>query len=164
MGKHTFNGTKPVACLRFLSIFKIQLDNEGVPEAGALKVLPEFLSGDALDVFNGMTEDDDAELSCFITWSEDLQLFLHTYAKDQYHEDEVNNSTTSLKAKAMHHGVLLQADDICQGPRWSVLPERIHDTVPERFYAVPTAFAKAVSKRFHGTQRADRLRRIRNGN
>lgn len=37
MGKHTFNGTKPVACLRFLSVFKTQLDN-GVPESGALKV------------------------------------------------------------------------------------------------------------------------------
>lgn len=89
MGKHVFSGTNPVACLKFLSVFKTQLDNEGVPEAGALKVWPSFLSGDALDVFNGMTEDGDGELGCFTTWSEAVQFFLRTYAKDQHLEDAV---------------------------------------------------------------------------
>lgn len=45
MGKHTFNGANPVACLQFLSIFGKQIDNEGVPEAGALQIWPSFLSG-----------------------------------------------------------------------------------------------------------------------
>lgn len=67
MGKHVFNGTKLVSCLRFLSVFKTQLDNEVVPEAGALKVWPSLLSGDSLDVLNGMVEDGDADLGSFST-------------------------------------------------------------------------------------------------
>eukprot|EP00171_Calliarthron_tuberculosum_P004418 IDg4418t1 len=53
MGKYTFNGSKPVACLRFLSVFKRQLDNEGIPEAGALRIWPNFLSGEALSCSTG---------------------------------------------------------------------------------------------------------------
>lgn len=65
MGKHVFSGKKHIACLRFLSVFKTQLDNEGVPKAGALKMWPSFLSGDALKIFNGMVEDSDEELGGF---------------------------------------------------------------------------------------------------
>lgn len=89
MDKHVFNRNKPVACIRFLSVFKTQLDNEGIPEAGALKVWPSFLSGEALDVFNGMTEDGDSELGGFTTWPEAVQFFLCIYGKDKYLENAV---------------------------------------------------------------------------
>lgn len=84
MGKNLFNGTNPVACLRFLSVFKTKLDNEGVPEASSLKVWHYLLSGDALDVFNDMTEKGDSKLGGFITWLEAVQFFLLTYAKYKY--------------------------------------------------------------------------------
>lgn len=38
MGLHTFNGTKPVARLQFLSLFRKQLENKGIQKAGALRI------------------------------------------------------------------------------------------------------------------------------
>lgn len=38
IGKQTFNSAKSVACLRFLSMFTKQLSNEGIPEAGDLRI------------------------------------------------------------------------------------------------------------------------------
>lgn len=36
MGRDTFNGANPVVCLRFLSVFKKKLDNEGILESVSL--------------------------------------------------------------------------------------------------------------------------------
>lgn len=57
MSKHVFNGTKSVICLRFPSVFKTKIYNEGMQVAGSLKICLSFLSGKALDIFNGMTKD-----------------------------------------------------------------------------------------------------------
>lgn len=67
MSKYTFNGAKPVACLRFLSAFKKQLDNEGIHEAGALRIWPNFLSGESLELFKGQSEKCDENLGGFTT-------------------------------------------------------------------------------------------------
>ncbi len=84
MLRHTFDGRRTVACLRFLSAFERQLDNERVPEAAAFNIWPRFLSGDALDLFNQQTEDGDAEIGRFSTWRAAVQFFLCTYATDEH--------------------------------------------------------------------------------
>lgn len=89
MEKHAFSGENPVACLRFLTAFKHQLDCEGIPEGGALKIWPSFLTRNAYDVFAQLTEDGDADLGGFTTWPEAVQFFLRTYVKDQYLEEAV---------------------------------------------------------------------------
>lgn len=89
MEKHAFSGARPVACLRFLSAFKKALDDENIPEGAALRIWPNFLTGDAHELFNQLTEDGDAYIGGFTTYPQALQFFLRTYATNRHLEDAV---------------------------------------------------------------------------
>eukprot|EP00171_Calliarthron_tuberculosum_P009684 IDg9684t1 len=58
-----------------------QLDNEEIPEAGALRIWPNFLSSEALELFNRQSEEGDAHLGGFTRWPEAVHFFLRTYSK-----------------------------------------------------------------------------------
>lgn len=67
MGKHTCNNSEPVACPKFLSVFKKQLNSEGASEAGDLRTFPSFSSGEALELFKVQAEEEDANFGSFRT-------------------------------------------------------------------------------------------------
>lgn len=89
MDNNVFDGTKPVACLRFLTAYKRALDDEGIPEGAGLRIWPNFLKYSAYDAFTQMLEDGNADLGGFSTWQAAVQFFIQTYAKDEYLEDDV---------------------------------------------------------------------------
>ncbi len=43
-GEGLFDSKKPIECLRFLSVFKKQLDDNGISEGAAMKIWPILLS------------------------------------------------------------------------------------------------------------------------
>ncbi len=77
------------SCLRFFSAFKLQIDNEGVPEAAAVKIWALVSVWRSIGFFNQQTENNDAEIGGFSTWPEAVQFFLRAYATDDHMEDAV---------------------------------------------------------------------------
>ena len=94
MAKHIFDGTIPVACLRFLSAFKRALDDNGLSEGAGLKIWPSFLEGDAQDLFVQMKEDGYADIGGFHDWPSAVQFFLQTYARDEILEQATEEIDT----------------------------------------------------------------------
>ena len=86
VSKQTFNGSKPLDLIEFLSAFKRRCDQNGVSEGMAVELLPDILQGDALSLFkrNVMLE---ANRSGSVTsYPAAVNLLLETYATNLYIE------------------------------------------------------------------------------
>lgn len=94
MDKHALSGTRPVSCLRLLSAFKKALDDEDIPEGAVLRIWPNFLTHDAYELFNQLTEDGDAQIGDFASYPEAVQFIFRTYANDRTIEDAVERLET----------------------------------------------------------------------
>lgn len=84
MQKYIFDDKNPIECLRFLSVFKKQLDDNGIAEGGALKIRPSFVSGDALDSCDSHNEERPASFGGFNISAHAVNHVLRTYAKDEH--------------------------------------------------------------------------------
>lgn len=94
--KYTFDGSNSIAILRFVSVFKSQLDQDHIGEGAALLILPEFLAGDARDAWEASFEISGEMGGGFTTWPEAVQFLLRTYAKDR-HVKQVSAEMDQMK-------------------------------------------------------------------
>ena len=86
MASHIFDGSDSIAVLSFLSRFKQQMDNNKLSEGAACLICPNFLGGDAKEVYENNFELPEEE-GGFNSWPEAVQFLLKSYAKDRHIEE-----------------------------------------------------------------------------
>ncbi len=89
MSRYTFTRRERTQCLQFPWTFVPQLNNNALSEGAALNIWPHFLANDALEAFRTQAEDNADDLGGFSTWSEAVQRFLQTYARDEHLQEDV---------------------------------------------------------------------------
>ena len=62
MRDEKFEGSKPIESLSFLCMFKTQCDKNAISEGAALQLLPDFLVGDARQMYQNELEVGDEEV------------------------------------------------------------------------------------------------------
>lgn len=89
MKNRKFSGSEPLRVLNFLNLFKAQCDSNGISEGGALLLLPNFLDGEAYELFMSNQDLGEECTGGFATYPEAVQFLLRTYAREAYIETAV---------------------------------------------------------------------------
>lgn len=84
-----FTGSEPLRILSFLSLFKAQCDNNRITEGGALILLPNFLEGEAYELFMSNQDMGEDNTGGFATYPEAVQFLLRSFAREAYIETAV---------------------------------------------------------------------------
>ena len=84
--KSKFDGSDPIAMLKFLAQFREAADRNGISEGAARLILPDVLQGKANTAYNASLHadaiHDDSGGIC--TYADAVQWLLCTYAEDRY--------------------------------------------------------------------------------
>ena len=91
MNRNKFSGSKPVSVLNFLASYKTSPDHEFIPEVVGHRVMSNFFEGDALTLYETMSNDAGTESPGFISWTHAVQLLLETYCTDLNIEKAVDD-------------------------------------------------------------------------
>ena len=79
-----FDGSKPIEALSFFRTFKMQCDKNAIPEGAALLLLPNFLVGDAEQVYQYELELGDEGVGGITSYCHAVQFILRRYAAHRY--------------------------------------------------------------------------------
>ena len=79
-----FDGPKPIEALSFLRMFKTQCDKNAISEGAALLLLPDFLVGDAEQIYQNELELGDEGVGGITSYCHAVQFILRRYAADRY--------------------------------------------------------------------------------
>ena len=79
-----FDGSKPIGALSFLRMFKTQCDKNAISEGAALLLLPDFLIGDAEQIYQNELELGDEGVGGITSYCHAVQFILRRYAADRY--------------------------------------------------------------------------------
>ena len=84
-----FEGSKPIEALSFLRMFKTQCDKNAISEGAELLLLPDFLFGDAEQIYQNEFELRDEWVEGISSYCHAVQLILRRYAADRYIDQTV---------------------------------------------------------------------------
>ena len=115
----TFDGSKPLAVIEFLSAFKRRCDQNGVSEGMAVILLPDLLQGNALSFFNRNVTLEANRSGAATSYPAAINLLLETYATNLYIEQalfSLDNIVQADNEDERQYGDRLQeADRTCGG-------------------------------------------------
>ena len=79
-----FDGSKPIEALSVLRMFKTQCDKNAISEGAALLLLPDFLFGDAEQIYQNELELGDQVIGGITSYCHAVQFIRRRYAADRY--------------------------------------------------------------------------------
>ena len=117
-----FDGSKPVEALSFLRMFKTQFDKNAISEGAALLLLPDFLVGDAEQVYQNELELGNEGVGVITSYCHAVQFIRRRYAADRYIDravEEFENVRQKDDEDEMAYARRLRSKATCFGGLYS---------------------------------------------
>ena len=117
-----FDGSKPIEALSFLRMFKTQCDKNAISEGAALLLLPDFLVGDAEQIYQNELELGDEGVGGTTSYCHAVQFILRRYAADRYIDravEELENARQKDNEDETAYARRLQSKAKCFGGVYS---------------------------------------------